>query len=119
MRNANAIDVASRTLLTEVDVENPTGRLLPGAYVSVHLKLPQVVHSVTVPANALLFRSEGLRVAVVRNGTTVLVPIVIGRDFGSSVEVVSGLSASEAVVLNPPDSLISGVPVRVNSPKAP
>jgi len=119
VRNANAIDVASRTLLTEVDVENPTGRLLPGAYVSVHLKLPQVVRSVTVPANALLFRSEGLRVAVVRNGKTVLVPIAIGRDFGSSVEVVSGLSPSEAVVLNPPDSLISGVPVRVNSPKAP
>jgi RND family efflux transporter MFP subunit len=119
VRNANAIDVASRTLLTEVDVENPTGRLLPGAYVSVHLKLPQVVHSVTVPANALLFRAEGLRVAVVRNGQTVLVPIVIGRDFGSSVEVVSGLSPSEAVVLNPPDSLISGVPVRVNTPKAP
>jgi len=119
VRNANAIDVASRTLLTEVDVENPTGRLLPGAYVSVHLKLPQVVRTVTVPANALLFRSEGLRVAVVRSGQTVLVPVVIGRDFGSSVEVVSGLSPSEPVVLDPPDSLIGGVPVRVNSTKAP
>jgi len=115
VRNANAIDVASRTLLTEVDVDNPTGRLLPGAYVSVHLKLPQVVRSVTVPANALLFRSEGLRVAVVRNGQAVLVPITIGRDFGGSVEVVSGLNPSEPVVLNPADSLITGAPVRMNS----
>jgi RND family efflux transporter MFP subunit len=119
VRNANAIDVASRTLLTEVDVDNHSGRLLPGAYVSVHLKLPQVVRSVTVPANALLFRSEGLRVAVVRNGQAVLVPITIGRDFGESVEVVSGLDPSEPVVLNPADSLITGDPVRVNSPRKP
>jgi RND family efflux transporter MFP subunit len=119
VRNANAIDAASRTLLTEVDVDNSAGRLLPGAYVSVHLKLPQVIHSVTVPANALLFRSEGLRVAAVRNGQAVLLPIAIGRDFGSSIEVVSGLNPSETVVLNPPDSLISGVPVRVNSTEKP
>jgi multidrug efflux pump subunit AcrA (membrane-fusion protein) len=117
VRNASAIDVASRTLLTEVDVDNSAGHLLPGAYVSVHLKLPQVIRSVTVPANALLFRAEGLRVAVVRNGKSVLVPIVIGRDFGSSVEVVSGLDPSENVILNPPDSLIGGVPVRMNTAK--
>ena len=114
VRNANAIDPASRTLNTEVDVDNPTGRLLPGAYVSVHLKLPEVVRSVTIPANALLFRSEGLRVGVVRNGHAVLVPITIGRDFGSTVEVVSGLDRSAQVILNPTDSLISGTPVRVN-----
>jgi RND family efflux transporter MFP subunit len=118
VRNANAIDPASRTLNTEVDVDNPTGRLLPGAYVSVHLKLPEVVRSVTIPANALLFRSEGLRVGVVRNGQAVLVPITIGRDFGSTVEVVSGLDRSESVILNPMDSLISGTPVLVNQEKA-
>lgn len=117
VRNSNSIDPASRTLNTEVDVDNPTGRLLPGAYVSVHLKLPEVVRSVTVPANALLFRSEGLRVGVVRNGQAVLVPITIGRDFGSTVEVVSGLNRSESVILNPSDSLITGTPVRVNQAK--
>jgi RND family efflux transporter MFP subunit len=113
VRNANSIDPTSRTLLIEVDVANPSGRLLPGAYVSVHLKLPQVIRSVTVPSNTLLFRSEGLRVAVVRNGEAQLVPITIGRDFGSNLEVVSGLGQSESVVLNPSDSLISGTPVRV------
>jgi RND family efflux transporter MFP subunit len=117
VRNSNSIDPASRTLNTEVDVDNPSGRLLPGAYVSVHLKLPKVVRTVTVPANALLFRSEGLRVGAVRNGQAVLVPITIGRDFGSSVEVVSGLDRSESVILNPTDSLITGTLVRVNQAK--
>ena len=117
VRNSNSIDPASRTLNTEVEVDNPTGRLLPGAYVSVHLKLPEVVRSVTIPANALLFRSEGLRVGAVRNGQAVLVPITIGRDFGSTVEVVSGLNRSESVILNPSDSLVSGTRVRVNQAK--
>jgi RND family efflux transporter MFP subunit len=117
VRNSNAIDPASRTLNTEVDVENPTGRLLPGAYVSVHLKLPEVVRSVTVPANTLLFRAEGLRVGVVRNGQAVLVPITIGRDFGSTVEVVNGLNRSDLVILNPTDSLITGTPVHQNQAK--
>jgi RND family efflux transporter MFP subunit len=117
VRNSNAIDPASRTLNTEVDVDNPTGRLLPGAYVSVHLKLPDVVRTVTIPANTLLFRAEGLRVGVVRNGQAVLAPITIGRDFGSTVEVVNGLSRSELVILNPTDSLITGTPVHVNQAK--
>jgi RND family efflux transporter MFP subunit len=117
VRNANSIDPASRTLLVEVDVDNPTGRLLPGAYVSVHLKLPQAIRSVTIPSNALLFRAEGLRVGLVRNGVAQLVPIAIGRDFGSTVEVTSGLNPSESVILNPSDSLIGGTPVRVNQPK--
>src|SRR6266446_5177500 len=74
-RDSNSIDQASRTLLVEVDVENRDGQLLPGAYVRVHLKLPKEIRSVTVPANTLLFRSEGLRVGVVRNGQAELVPI--------------------------------------------
>jgi RND family efflux transporter MFP subunit len=117
-RNSNSIDPASRTLLVEVDVDNRSGTLLPGAYVRVHLKLPQSVNSVTIPANTLLFRSEGLRVGVVRNGRAELVPLTIGRDYGSSVEVVSGLQPTDAVIVNPSDSLISGTTVRVNAPPA-
>jgi RND family efflux transporter MFP subunit len=112
-RDSSSIDPASRTLLVEVDVENRDGRLLPGAYVRVHLKLPKEIHSVTVPANTLLFRSEGLRVGVVRNGQAELVPITIGRDYGSTVEVVSGLQPTDQVIANPADSLITGTPVRV------
>jgi len=113
VRTANAIDPASRTLRVEVDVDNPDGRLLPGAYASVHLSLPSDVRSVTVPTNTVLFRKEGLRVAVVRNGKAELVPITIGRDYGSKVEVVSGLQPSDAVILDPSDSLIAGTVVQV------
>ena len=117
-RNSNSIDPASRTLLVEVDVDNRNGTLLPGAYVRVHLKLPQSANSVTVPSNTLLFRSEGLRVGVVRNGRADLVPVTIGRDYGSSVEVVSGLQPTDPVIVNPSDSLISGTTVQVNAPPA-
>jgi len=80
--------------------------------------LLQTVTAVTISANTLLFRSEGLRVCVVRNGRAELVPIIIGRDYGSSVEVVSGLQATDAVIVNPSDSLTSGTTVRVNTPPA-
>jgi RND family efflux transporter MFP subunit len=113
-RNSSAIDPASRTLLVEVDVPNPDGKLLPGAYVSVHLKVAGQAHSVTVPANTLLFRTEGMRVGVVRNGQAQLIPIQIGRDYGSRVEVLSGLAPADDVILDPVDSLISGTPVRVS-----
>jgi len=115
VRNSNSIDPASRTLLTEVDVDNPSGKLLPGAYVSVHLKLPEQIRSVTVPANTLLFRSEGLRVAVVRDGRADLVPVTIGRDYGNSVEIVSGLQPTDKVIVDPADSLTSGTQVRINN----
>ncbi len=118
-RNSSSIDPASRTLRVEVDVDNRSGQLLPGAYVLVHLKLPQSVNSVSIPANTLLFRSEGLRVGVVRDGRARLVPITIGRDYGNSVEVVSGLQPDDAVIVNPSDSLIDGTPVRVTTPPAP
>lgn len=111
-RDADSIDMASRTLLVEVDVRNPTGELLPGSYASVHLKLPSKAQAVTIPANALLFRSEGLRVAVVRNGQTALVPVLLGRDYGDSVEIISGLSPGDSVIVNPSDSIISGQQVR-------
>jgi len=114
VRNANAIDSASRTLLVEVDVDNPTGELLPGAYVSVHLKLPgSPGHGLTIPANTILFRSEGLRVGVVRDGHAQLIPITVGRDYGNELEVVSGLTLRDRLIANPADSLVSGEPVRI------
>jgi len=112
-RNSNAIDPMSRTLNVEADVNNANRHLLPGAYVFVHLKLPGNAHSVTVPSNTLLFRAEGLRVAVVRDNKVVLTPISIGHDYGGTVEVTSGLTAKDAVVLDPPDSLAGGAAVKV------
>jgi RND family efflux transporter MFP subunit len=117
-RTSNSIDQASHTLLTEVDVPNPGGQLLPGSYVSVHFRLPHTVRSVVVPSNTLLFRSEGLRAALVRDGRVQLTPVKIGRDYGSTVEVISGLQASDDVVLDPADSLVSGAPVRSVGPSA-
>ena len=112
-RTADAIDPATRTLLVELDVNNPTGTLLSGAYAQVHFNLPSVAASFILPVNSLLFRSEGLRVASVENGHAELKPISIGHDFGSEVEVVAGLSGNESIVVNPPDSLVSGEAVRV------
>jgi len=97
----------------EVDVDNPTGRLLPGAYAFVHLKLPASAGAVTIPTNTLLFRAEGLRVALVRNGWTNLVPITIGHDYGSTVEAVSGLTVNDAVIIDPSDSVTDGSRVEV------
>ena len=119
VRNANSIDLASRTLLVEVDVDNPTGELLPGAYVSVHLKFSGTsANALTIPVTTVLFRSEGIRAAVVRDGKAELVPITIGRDFGDTLEVLAGLRPDESLILNPPDSLISGTPVKVQEPQA-
>jgi RND family efflux transporter MFP subunit len=114
VRHSNSIDLASRTLLVEVDVNNSTGQLLPGAYAFVHLKLPDQTRSVTIPANALIFRKEGLQVALVRDGKAVLVPVKLNRDYGNSVEVISGLQPADQVIVDPSDSLASGVPVRLN-----
>ena len=122
VRNSDSIDAASRTLNVEVDVDNPQDRIKTGAYVFVHLKRPQAARnstpSLTIPANTLLFRSEGLRVGVVRNGHAELMPIKIGRDFGSTVEVVAGLQPSDRIIVNPSDSLTSGMPVQVSAAQA-
>ncbi len=119
VRTNDAINPASRTLLVEVDVDNAEGKLLPGAYVFVHFTLPGRAQSITVPANALLFRSEGLRVGVLRDGHALLVPITIGRDYGDRVEVLSGLTATDQVILNPSDSLLSGTTVRLAGKRSP
>jgi len=112
-RTSSSIDIASRTLNTEVDVDNSKGLLLPGAYVRVHLALPAQIHSVIIPSSTLLFRTQGLQVGVVRNNVAQLVPVSIGTDYGETVQVTSGLSTSDEVIENPFDSLVSGTPVRV------
>jgi RND family efflux transporter MFP subunit len=121
-RDSASIDAAMRTLNVEVDVNNAQGRIRTGSYVFVHLKVPQSAHasaqSITIPANTLLFRSEGLRVGVVRNGHAELTPIKIGRDFGATVEVVAGLKPTDQVIVSPSDSLTSGTPVQVSTPAA-
>jgi RND family efflux transporter MFP subunit len=113
-RTAQAIDVASRTLLTEIDVENAKGDLLPGSYAEVHLKLPTDATTFKLPVNAVMFRTEGVRVARVEaNGRVTLQPITLGRDYGNAVEVVDGLSGGERIIVNPPDSIETGQTVRV------
>jgi len=114
VRTAGAIDTATRTLLTEVDVDNASGELRPGAYAEVHLQIPEGSRSLILPVNALIFRSEGLRVGVVRNGNKAdLVPVILGKDYGNEVEVVSGIGENDLVIANPPDSLSSGAAVQV------
>ena len=118
-RTSNALDPVTRTMVSEVEVENATGEVLPGAYVVVRLRVGREARGLTIPANTLLFRSEGLQVAVVRNGRAELVGVTIGRDYGGSVEVVSGLGPKDAIILDPADSLVSGAAVRVRPSEPP
>jgi RND family efflux transporter MFP subunit len=112
VRTADAIDLASRTLNTEVDVPNKSGQLLPGGYAQVHLLVGVTGARLQVPVNALLFRSEGLRAVVVdANHKTHLQQLAIGRDYGTALEVLQGLHAEDWIVLNPPDSLDEGMQV--------
>ena len=113
VRTSESINTMTRTLLIEIDVNNPTGTLLTGSYAEVHLKVPEHKSTLILPANALMFRSEGLRVGVVKDGKVVLTPVVLGHDFGDRVEIVSGLIAGDQVVVNPPDSMVSGQAVQV------
>jgi RND family efflux transporter MFP subunit len=116
VRTADAIDPATRTLLTEIDVPNPNGRLLPGSYAEVSFAVPIQITRMSVPVNAILFRPEGPRVAVVGGDHKVhLKPITIGRDFGTKVEILGGLDANDQIVLNPADSLQDGQEVNVKS----
>ena len=114
-RNSSTIDVNSRTLNVEVDVKNAGGKLLPGAYVFVHFKLPQARQMLSVPANALLFRAEGLRVGTVRSGHVHLQPVTIGKDNGSTLEIATGLTAKDKVILNQADSLAEDQRVHVSN----
>ena len=114
VRTAEAIDPTTRTLRTEIDVPNPKSRLLPGSYAQVHFALKQQVRRFTLPVNALLFRAEGPRAAVVTAGKKIqLKPVVIGRDFGTTVEILSGVEPADSVVLDPGDSLEDGQQVEL------
>lgn len=113
-RTAESLDPSSRTLMTEVDIDNPSGELRPGAYADVHLALPGA-RSLILPVNAFLFRAEGQQVGVVRDDKAQLVSVKTGKDYGTEIEVLSGISESDLVIVNPPDSLTSGMAVRVIS----
>ena len=113
VRNSNSVDPASRTLLVEVDVDNGGSQLVPGAYVQIRLKLPADARSLTVPSNTLIFRRDGLEVAVVRSGQAELVSVTPGHDYGDSMEIVAGLQPTDDVILSPSDSLASGTAVEI------
>jgi RND family efflux transporter MFP subunit len=114
VRTAEAIDLATRTLNTEVDVPNRDGALLPGGYAQVHLEVKVSGARLQVPVNALLFRSEGLRAVTVDGNHKIhLRPITVGRDYGTTLEVLQGLDQNDWIVLNPADSLEEGQEVRV------
>jgi RND family efflux transporter MFP subunit len=113
VRTADSINVTTRTLLIEIDVDNPTGTLLTGSYAEVHLKVPEHKSTLILPVNTLLFRSEGLRVGIVKDGKVVLTAVTPGHDFGDRIEIVSGVSPDDQVIVNPPDSLVSGQAVQI------
>jgi len=113
VRTAEAINLVTRTLPVEVDVDNPTGTLLTGSYAEVHLKLPGQTSAYFIPANTLIFRSEGLQLAIVKDGKIVLTPVTAGHDLGNAIEIVAGLNADDHVVVNPSDSIVSGQAVKI------
>jgi RND family efflux transporter MFP subunit len=119
-RTSEAIDPATRTLLTEVDVPNKKGQLLPGSYGEVHFRVGMNAQKVTLPVNTMLFRQEGPRVAVVgSDGKVQLHPITIGRDYGTTLEILGGVNVEDRVVINPADSLEDGRAVNVAPGNAP
>lgn len=114
VRNANALEPSTRTLLTELEVDNSKSELFPGAYAEVHLKLPGPTDTLRIPANTLIFRAEGMQVASVTPDSKVqLKSVTLGRDFGTEVEVLGGVSRDEKLIVNPPDSITGDTLVRV------
>jgi RND family efflux transporter MFP subunit len=113
VRTAEDINVMTRTLLIEIDVDNPKGTLLTGSYAEVHLAVPTQASTFLLPVNTLIFRTEGLRVGVVKDGKVVLTAVTPGHDFGNQIEIVAGLKADDQVIINPPDSIVSGQQVQI------
>jgi RND family efflux transporter MFP subunit len=113
VRTADDINLTTRTLLIEIDVDNPTGTLLTGSYAEVHLAVPTQASTFLLPVNTLLFRTEGLRVGIVKDHKVVLTAVTPGHDFGNQIEIVSGLKSDDQVIVNPPDSIVSGQPVQI------
>ncbi len=117
MRTADAIDPTNRTLLVEIDVDNRKGELMPGSLAQVHFKTTAISQTFIVPVAALIFRREGLRLGTVVNGNVAhLIPVAIGQDDGATVQVISGLNAEDRVIQDPPDSIIEGEKLTVESP---
>ena len=112
-RTSEAINATTRTLLVEVDLDNPGGNLFSGSYAEVHLDVPAQNSTYLLPVSALIFRSDKLQVGVVRNGTVAITDVTPGHDFGDQIEIVAGLKGDDQVVVNPPDSLISGQQVTI------
>src|SRR5580693_4352380 len=113
VRTSEAINAATRTLLVEVDLDNPGGNLFSGSYAEVHLDVPAQNSTYLLPVSALIFRSDKLQVGVVRNGTVAISDVTPGHDFGDQIEIVAGLKGDDQVVVNPPDSLIFGQQVTI------
>jgi RND family efflux transporter MFP subunit len=113
VRTADDINLTTRTLLIEIDVDNPTGTLLTGSYAEVHLAVPTQASTFLIPVNTLLFRTEGLRVGIVKDGKVVLIAVTPGHDFGNEIEIVAGVKADDQIIINPPDSIVSGQQVQV------
>ena len=113
VRTADAINVTTRTLLIEIDVDNPSGTLLTGSYAEVHLAVPTQNSTYLIPVDSLLFRTEGLRVGVVTDGKVVLTTVIPGHDFGNQIEIVSGLKPDDQIIINPPDSILQGQEVQI------
>jgi RND family efflux transporter MFP subunit len=113
VRTSDDINMTTRTLLIEVDVNNPAGTLLTGSYAEVHLAVPSQASTYLLPVNSLIFRSEGLRVGIVKDGKVVLTAVTPGHDFGNEIEIVSGLKPDDQVIINPPDSIVSGQEVQI------
>jgi RND family efflux transporter MFP subunit len=112
-RTAESINATTRTLLVEVDIDNPGGNLFSGSYAEVHLDIPAQNSTYLLPVSALIFRSDQLQVGVVRDGKVVITDVTPGHDFGDQIEIVAGLKSDDQVVLNPPDSLVSGQEVSI------
>src|SRR5439155_12381368 len=105
VRKAEAINMTTRTLLIEIEMKNPAGELLTGSYAEVHLKVPTRASTLLLTVNTLIFRSEGLRVGIVKDGKVVLATVTPGHDSGNEIEIVSGVKADDQVIINPPDSI--------------
>jgi RND family efflux transporter MFP subunit len=113
VRTSESINATTRTLLTEVDLDNPGGTLFSGSYAEVHLKIPAKNSTFLLPVSALIFRGDKLQVGVVRGGHVVVVDVTPGHDLGDQIEIIAGLKADDQVIVNPPDSLVSGQSVEV------
>lgn len=113
VRTADAINGITRTLLVEIDLPNPSDTLLSGSYAEAHLKIPSKVPTYVLPVNTLIFRSSNLQVGVVKDGKVTITNVIPGHDLGAQIEIVSGLHDDDPVVVNPPDSLVTGQAVHI------